>query len=343
MRGIIRLGLLICPSLGYFACSGGEAQTFVIKELIIPQEEDDLSSSDDLDSDGTLDNSLPNWVSTASILGLDIQEQLTEQVNSGEYLFGIDIDHRSRFHVDFSMFRATSPELPRFDGSDQIFSTGEEFSFPEASFDRYQSFPLKAQGATFDWLLFPFGVGDLITVPLQDARVGAFFFDDDSKLKGKITGHVNVLDAARLMERVPAIFDAVLASESVEFGGGKAVPCESNSTGLAFACTEVSPESFCSDRIVDHHITGVCVGQDTASRRLLQFMDINLDGHYSVDFDEASGLFLENELALMLDLQSGFSPRGIVGSMFTLDLDRDDINESMPIGVHFTAIIANQK
>jgi hypothetical protein len=386
MRATLWLALL--SSGGCFALSGSSPQTFIISELRIPENNDDELSSNDLDGDGELDNSLNGWVNAASFLGLDIQQQLTEKVTSGEYLFGLEFDRRSRSDIEFSMFQASATSTPRFDGSDQVSSTSEVFSFSDVLFDSQslrgsirerqsaidrihersenegiiESFinreriidsikernpeenpTIDARGATLDWLLFPFGVGDLLTVPLRESRVEGVFNDDQTKLEGKITGYVNMFDAARLMEQAPTVFDAVLEADSIEFGGGAPVSCEGNDQGVSNACRVVSPESFCSDRIQDQSATGVCVTAGSTSAQLLDLMDENKDGHWSVDFDEASGLFIENELRLIFNLSEGNSPFGAIGSLFDLDLNADGIKESMPIGVHFTAVRANQE
>jgi hypothetical protein len=343
MRMLFWLVLLVL-SLSGCTISDKEPQTFVISELTIPTNDygsDFLESSRDIDLDGEFDNSLPGWVNASRLLNLNLQKELDNQISSGKYLFGIEFLRHPKPDEYFVMFRATSAELPRFDGNDQIFSTGQEFSFSEFTFE--YSTQINAKGAVLEWLLFPFGVGDIITVPLQDARVLSSFYEEPGILQGNITGYVDVLDAARLMEQVPDVFDAVLASDALNFGGGTSINCEAGDDGLSATCQAISLESFCSDRILDNNLTGFCVGHDSASKQLLKAMDGNHDGHYSVDFDEVSGHFVENELSLIFTYDGeGTSPDGIIGRLFTLDLDGVDGREAMPIGVQFTAVRANQ-
>jgi hypothetical protein len=338
MRAITISFLLSAASqVACFANQGnfGEAQTFVISSLEVPSEADLAFAPRDFDGDGSFDNSLPDWLSMGTAFDLDLQAQLTEQVNSGNYLFGILLRQDSESAGELNVFRADALGPLLFDGSDELINQ-ENFPFLETSFINNQ---VTATGATLEWSLFPFGVGEVLTVPLRDARVESSV--SENELRGSLTGFIDVLDAARLLEQVPAMFDALLVSDSLAFGGGAAVSCDGNVSGDSATCLAIEANSFCSDNIEDSVATGVCVSRETTSRRLLQFLDVDNDGHWSVDFNESTLSFDENELALLFTINPGnLIPSGILGQLFNLDANDDGDFDAMPLGIEFTAVPA---
>ena len=320
-----------------FFRAGTETQTFVISELLVPDSTDEAFAPRDFDGDFTSDNELPGWLQLGAVFGLDLQAQLTEQVNLGNYLFGISLTQTLSNQGALSMFRADTLAPARFDGTDQLL-TRQEFSFPQL--ERFGD-RIAASGATLEWSLFPFGVGDILTVPLRDARVDSL--TSAERLQGSITGYIDALDAARLLEQVPALFDAVLLTDALAFGGGSVVPCEGSAAGVSQACLTLEQNSFCSDGIADGVVAGVCVSRETISRRALEFLDNNHDGRYSVEFNEGTLLFDENELSLLFTINPANQiPSGILGQLFNLDSDSNGDVDAMPVGIEFTAVPASR-
>jgi hypothetical protein len=326
---------------GCFTRAGTETKTFVISELRVPNAAGEAFAPRDFDGDNTNDNELPGWLQLGSVFGLDLQNQLSEQINLGSYLFGILLTQSVSPREDaLLMFRADTIVPLRFDGTDQLLSQ-QEFLFAQTDFflDENLREQVRASGTTLEWSLFPFGVGDLLTVPLQDVRVESLILED--LLQGSLTGYIEALDAARFLEQTPAMFDALLLSEAADFGGGAVVPCEGNQAGESQACLELEQNSFCSDGIEDSVVTGVCVSRETISRRALAFLDSNKDGHYTVDFNEDTLLFNENELSLLFTINPNNNiPSGILGQLFNLDSDSNGDFDAMPVGIEFTAVPA---
>jgi hypothetical protein len=190
--------------------------------------------------------------------------------------------------------------------------------------------------------LFPFETGDVLSLPLRRATINAVLTDAGGS--GKLTGLIDALDAAQLMESVPAVFEALLLDEATAFGGGAPIACEGDFEGRSAQCQDLNApqSSFCSDRLEDGIQTGLCVTANTASALIYEVLDNDRDSDFNVIFNETSGQFVANELALLFNLSdlNQSPPTGLMGSLFTIDTDANGVSDAMPIGVRFTAVPA---
>lgn len=77
---------------------------------------------------------------------------------------------------------------------------------------------------------------------------------------------------------------------------------------------------------------------------LLSFLDDNENGKLDAVFDPETGVFIENELSLIFDIElddgAPGEPSGFIGNLFRLDMDGDGVAESMGIGLGLSAVTA---
>jgi hypothetical protein len=306
---------------------------YVVDSLTIPVDDEDPEAGRDFDGDGEIDNNLPQFANAFLNVDLVLQDQLTDRINSGDLLFGVDLLQQSQRQGSLSVFAAqTQTGAPRFDGTDLLIATDED-TFTEVEFsDRLR---VIGEGAQLLWPMFPFQTGEVLSLPLHDAQLDAAF--DEAGMRGKLTGLMIAQEVGPLMEQVPALFDAQLTQDALDFGQGATVSCEGDDT-----CELVALGAFCSDGIIDNNASGLCVAGESASALIYGLMDNNSDGVFDVEFNEETGLFDANELTLLFSLDAQGNPGGLFGSQFELDLDADGIRESMPVGVRFTAVPATR-
>jgi hypothetical protein len=330
---------LLAGSLYLGACSDEQPKTFVVDQLQLEDEEIGI----DFNGDALVDNRLPDWVSTWSNLGFDLPAKFDTLVSRGEFLFAFDFYDFVGDEDDLMFgYRSTIAccGFPRFDTTDAIVPTNEFFQFNNLKLTKGSGPPfdkteiLSATASHFDWPLIPFDSDELITLPLENVHFQASLHED-STMNGFIAGTIQAIEIAKIMERIPAAFDALQLTEAREFNnGGEPIACDGDTDVCGLA-------SFCADQLADGVSTGFCVSADSTTELALSFLDDGGDGRFVVDFDESTNLFVRNDLAPLFDLQPGANPSGIFGLfLFDLDLDHDGFFDAFSVAVGFDGVSA---
>jgi hypothetical protein len=327
-----------------------ETQSYIVSDVNLTFEGTPFAR--DFDADGAADNSLPDWVNLWNVLGFDLQDKFDTLLQSGTLSIGVELElnHRAEGGALLRAFRAT-PEERLFDGTDQLTKASELFSFEgEASrvspglFHGLTDFAVS--GERFEWVIVPFDSSELLTLPLRAVEIRGSLRENSAGIpkinQGAISGLVPALEVARILEKIPAAFDALQVQEAAAFTKGEPLPCQQRN-GLALECIAIAANGICTDTNEDNLSTGFCVSDvSTIARAMAVGIDADGDGHYIVEFDETVDRFIRNDLSPLFDLASpSATPTGLFGpTFFTIDTDQDGNPDAMPVSIGFGSVRA---
>lgn len=329
------LAALSGASLLFLSACGTTTKTFVAEEAIVPADEDDPAVGFDPDGDGEFNNNLVQLQEALGGFGIDISALLNTAIDEGTLLIVADItskddtftDDNKKAEVEAFLGEIVGGGAPLFDGTDQIAVSGDVFSFVDVAITGGN---LSTGDSNF-----------VFALPLDPAAPTLLPFSR-AQLKGNVTGDiitggalmgvVNSIDFARTSNGITALVDGLILDASAEANNGAAVSCSADA--------DCAAGQECTDQNGDATATGSCLLAGDGLFTVLTTVDANSNGQVEIQFNEATNTFTVNEAGLLFNLDAAGNPSGVFGGQFDLDLDGDDINESLPLGILFNAKLA---
>jgi hypothetical protein len=334
------LAALSGASLLLLSACGTTTKTYVANEAVVPADDEDPAASQDFDGDGVIDNNLPALQQALAIV-TDLEVVLNGAIDSGTVLIVADITSKDdtftnddkKAEVTAFLGEVVGGGAPVFDGTDQIAVSGDTFAFADVSIingnlttgqsDFVFALPLDPVNPT----LLPFTRAQLRGNVTGDTITG-----------GSLSGVVNSLDFAVAAGGVGDLISGLILSASAEANGGTAVACDGDANNVSADC---AAGQLCTDVNNDGTATGSCLLDGDALFQVFTLLDdANGNGLIEVEFNAATNTFNVNEAALVFNLAADGTPSGLLGGQFSLDLDNNNINDSMPLGILFDATLA---
>jgi cysteine-rich repeat protein len=319
----------------------GQLSTFLVDSLTVPINDGQSAIfGSDYNGDGVIndrDNSLGDLNAAMENLGIDIQVGIDNAINDGVLLYGFDVTADDLINDTTvsvlsylaALFNASSPS---FDGSDVLIPTS-----PESLLQGGNIANSRLRAGPSDFLFgLPLDPINVTILPMENTIIEANI-SAVGLTTGKLTGTISATDFAPITQDIALQINALVQTEAQNFGGGVAIQCQDDTPCQASG-------GVCTDRNGDAEISGVCISPNAPVVSILALADADQDGIIEVTFDNSTGTFIENEVALFFDItRPGGAPIGIIGNLFRLDLDQNGDNDAIGFGVGLTAVSATRQ
>jgi cysteine-rich repeat protein len=323
-------------------------RTFIMNQLDLPDDDQEIALfGQDFNGDGQIDfednaaRAVQTILSTISQGGFALELNLNDDISSGQLLLTKDLASAGFVDTDNVSLLGFLGELvvggaPGFDGSDVVTAPPGSPTFPfQAPFITSQVVTT-ARSSFF----FPFAFGPTTTIflPMGNTVLTGTLDPTASAIQnGALSGTINSLDFAASMPVLASAINELIQGEAREYNnGGQPIACSNDVT-----CTDVGVGGgVCTERDGLNANTGVCVAAGGPASQILPFTDQDEDGNSEVQFNEVTGIFIQNELNLVFEFNENRFPGGLLGNLFDLDLDGDGVNDAMGIGVGFSSVSA---
>lgn len=343
------LGGLSGMSLLAVGCGGAETKTFVSNEAIVPADAAEGEEfGQDIDEDGEVDNNLDELAGVLNLAGIDLNDAIGAAIIDGAVLIGLDVtsdDFVNSEDVEVNAYFALidGGGTPVFDGTDQLLVDGDEFIFNGA---KITGSKLTTERSNFQFAL-PLDPNNPTILSLENAILTGNIAADGSINEGTLSGSINAVEFAKNLNGVGDFAASLVAADAALFSGAP-IACDGNAQGNDADCVDAGGVAgICTDSNNNGIATGFCVATDSTSAGLFSGLVLVLlgagltDGTIDVEFDEAAGDFVNNDLSALFTFNAG-APDGLVGDQFVLDLNADGTNDSIGLGIGFSAVAATR-
>lgn len=329
------LAALSGASLLLLSGCGTFTKTYVANQAIIPADDEDPTASVDFNGDNVIDNNLPQLANALSIVA-DLDAVLNAAIDDGTVLIVADITSKDetftnddkKAEVNAFLGEVVGGGAPLFDGTDQIQVVGDTFDFVDVTIVNGN---LNTGPSNFVFAL-PLDPANPTLLPFSRAQLRGNV-TGDTITGGGLSGVVNSIDFAIAASGVGDLVAGLINTASADANGGTAVTCGADA--------DCAGGQVCTDVNADAESTGSCLLDNDPLLNVFSLLnDANGNGLIEIDFNAATNTFNVNEADLVFDLDAEGNASGLLGGQFSLDLDGDAIDESMPLGINFDATLA---